>query len=452
MNITRENIDELNAVLKIQIEKTDYEGRVDEVLKDYRKKAQIPGFRPGKVPAGLVKKMYGTAVLVEEVNKLISDSLQNYFEQEKLEILGEPLPSENENTDIDWKNQESFEFSFDLGLSPELDIKLSKRDKFTFYQIEVDKESRDNYINNYARRFGEFQNVNEVEDDEMLTGTFNQADEDGNVLENGISKENASIALNMLKDEGIKGMFKGAKLNDIVTFDLKKAYPNETEIATLLGIEKEAVAEMQPTFQFTITEIKKFVPHELNQDLFDQVYGENSVASLEEFEQKVEEEIKASYDKDSDYRFSVDAKKKLIKKFNPDLPNEFLKRWLFEVNKEKFTKEDIDKDYDKFVEDLQWQLIKNKIIKEQEIKVEAADVKESAKELARYQFQQYGLFNLGEDHIDNYANEILKKQDDANRLFEKVAEDKVMAFVKEAVKLDEKSISLDDFNKLFEKD
>ena len=452
MNITRENIDELNAVLKIQIEKTDYEGRVDEVLKDYRKKAQIPGFRPGKVPAGLVKKMYGTAVLVEEVNKLISDSLQNYFEQEKLEILGEPLPSENENTDIDWKNQESFEFSFDLGLSPELDIKLSKRDKFTFYQIEVDKESRDNYINNYARRFGEFQNVNEVEDDEMLTGTFNQADEDGNVLENGISKENASIALNMLKDEGIKGMFKGAKLNDIVTFDLKKAYPNETEIATLLGIEKEAVAEMQPTFQFTITEIKKFVPHELNQDLFDQVYGENSVASLEEFEQKVEEEIKASYDKDSDYRFSVDAKKKLIKKFNPDLPNEFLKRWLFEVNKEKFTKEDIDKDYDKFVEDLQWQLIKNKIIKEQEIKVEAADVKESAKELARYQFQQYGLFNLGEEHIDNYANEILKKQDNENCFSTKVAEDKVMAFVKEAVKLDEKSISLDDFNKLFEKD
>lgn len=452
MNITRENIDELNAVLKVQVEKADYENRVNNILKDYKKKAQVPGFRPGKVPFGLVQKMYGTAILAEEVNKIISESLQNYFKEENLEILGEPLPNEKETSDIDWKSQGDFEFAFDLGIAPEIEIKLSKRDKIAYYQIEVDQQTRENTINNHARRFGQFVNATEVEDEEMLTGNFSQADEDGNIIENGITKEAASIALNMLKDENIKGMFKGAKINDIITFDLKKAYPNETEISSLLGIEKEAVEDLEPNFQFTITEIKKFVPHEINQELFDQVYGENTVTTLEEFEQKVEEEIKVSYLKDSDYRFAVDAKNKLIKKFNPELPNDFLKRWLFEINKEKFTMEDIEKDYDKFAEDIQWQLIKNKIIKEAEIKVEMEEVKESAKELARYQFQQYGLFNLGEEHIDNYANEILKKQEDANRLFEKVAEDKVIDFVKEKVKLDEKEIGLDEFNKLFEKD
>jgi len=452
MNITRENIDELNAVLNIQVEKADYQDRVDSSLKDYRKKANMPGFRPGKVPFGLVKKMYGTAVLVEEINKIVSESMSKFLADENLNILGEPMPSENDADKIDWETQDSFEFKFELGLSPEFEIKLSKRDKIVYYNIEVDEKLKQNYINNHARRFGNFEVVEEVESEEMLTGNFAQADEDGNVIEGGIAKELASIALNMAKDEDIKAMFKGAKLNDIVTFDVKKAFPSDAEISSMLGIAKEEVAELNPNFQYTITEIKRFVEHEINQELFDKVYGEGLVKSNEEFEAKVIEEVKESFTKDADYRLSIDAREKLVKKFNPQLPDEFLKRWLFSVNQEKFTKEDIEKDYPSFVKDMQWQIIKNQIIKEQELKVEVDEVKDFAKTYARMQFQQYGMTNLPDEHIDNYANEILKNQEEASKLYEKLFEDKVVAFVKEAVKVEDKEIALDDFNKLFEKD
>lgn len=448
MSITRENIDELNAVLKVKIVKDDYEARVTELLKDHSKKAQMPGFRPGKVPFGLIKKMYGTSVLVEEVNKLISESLTKYITDEKINILGEPLPKEGQM--IDWETQTDFELDFEIGLSPEVEVKLTKKDKVVYYNIAVDDKLKENYVKNYTRRFGNFEIADVVEEDEMLIGNLNQADDKGNVLEEGISKEQSTLSLNILKDKEIKDLFKGAKLNDIVTFDVKKAFPNDTEIASLIGIEKEEVAAIEPNFQFTITEIKRFIEHELNQDLFDQVYGKDTVKTVKEFEAKVVEEIKENFAKDSDYRLVIDTRDKLVSKFNPQLPEEFLKRWLFEINKEKFTLEDIEKDFPSFVKDLQWQIIKNTIIKEQDIKVEQEEVQASAKTYALMQFQQYGMFDMPEEQLEGYANEILKNQEEANKLYEKIFEDKVVDYVKELIKIDEKEIALDDFNKLFE--
>jgi trigger factor len=451
MNISRENIDELNAVLKIQVTAEDYSEKVSTVLKDYTKKARIDGFRPGKVPFGMIKKMYGKAVLIEEVNKIILDGINSHIREEKLNILGEPLPKEDEQVNIDWDNQTDFEFAFELGLAPNIEIKLSKRDKINYYKIAIDEEMRSSFIDNQTRRLGEFIITDTIEGTEMVKGKLEQLDAEGAVLEGGAATDEATISVDTIKDEDITKQFVGGKVEDIIDFDLKKAFPNDSEIAAMLRVDKDQVADIEGNFRFTIAEIKRFVSAEINQEFYDKLYGEGVVNSEEEHHAKVDEEISQNLSKDSDYKLAIDVKEKLVKKFKFDLPEEFLKRWLLMVNEGKFTKEQIDEEFPLFADDMKWQLIKDTIIKEKEIKVEEKDVLELAKEMTAQQFAYYGMMNLTDEQLEQYSKEILKNKEEVKKMYERIYEDKVNATVKDLIKVEEKEISKEEFGKFFEK-
>ncbi len=449
MNISRQNIDELNATLTLKVGKEDYAERVNKVLGDYRKKANLPGFRPGKVPASLISKMYGKAVLADEINKLVGEKINEYLKAEDIHSLGDPMPNETQNKSVDWENDTDFEFVFDLGLAPELDVKLSKKDKVATYDIKLEDSMIENYINSYTRRYGKFMDADMVEENEMLKGDFAEVDAAGNIVENGITSQDISVYLEIAKDENEKKTFKGAKVGDIIKFDVKKAYPNDTELANLLKIDKDKVAEAPSTFQFIIKSISKFQASELNPELFDKVYGEGKVVTEEEFRGKISDELKENLKKDSDYKFQLDAKKYLLKKNNVKLPEAFLKRWLTFMNEGKITPEQIDKEFPAFVEDMKWQLIKNKIAKENNYEIKEDEVVEYSKEVTRMQFRQYGLANVPDEHINSYAVNLLKKEDEVRRLVDKLMEDKVVGFIKENVTSDVKEISNEEFGKLF---
>jgi len=448
MNISKENIDELNAVLTLELSKDDYEDRVSNVLKDYRKKANIPGFRPGKVPFGMINKMYRKPVLVDEINKMVSESVSKYLIEEKLNILGEPLPHEGEKKEIDWDNDTNFEFKFDLGIAPEFELKLSGRDKIPYYKIKVDDNLLDKYIESYSQRFGTYFSVDTVEENDMLITSIEQLDENGNIKEGGIKNEEARLSVNVIKEDEIKDIVIKAKKGDVLNFDLKKAYPLDTEIAALLKIKKEEVASVSGNFQITIKDIQRFKNAEINQELFDKIYGEGNVKSEVEFRTKLKEEAAVNLVNDSEYKFKLDVKNYFIKKFKKDIPNEFLKRWLFAINEGKFTKEEIDKEFDKFAEDLKWQLVKDKISADNEISVNDDDMKEAAKAMARVQFSQYGMHSVPDEHLETFAQRILEDKEQVRNLHQNKMENKVIEHIKTIAKVDEKEITADKFNKM----
>lgn len=452
MNISKENIDALNAVIKLTVDKEDYEKRVDDVLKDYRKRVNMPGFRPGKVPAGVVKKMYGKAVLADEVNKLVSENLHQYITENKLDLLGEPLPSENQEL-IDFDTAESFEFVFDIALSPEVELKLTKREKLPYYTVQITDEMVKDQADALAGRFGTSEKVEVVEEKAMVKGNFNQLDEEGNIVEGGIFAEDAVISLNIIKDEEEKKKLLGAKVGDEVVFNPTVAFPNETEISYILKISKEEAAEVKGNFKFTISEITVFNNAELNQDLFDKAFGEGQVKSEEEFNARVKEDLAKNLAMETEYRFTVDAKEKLMGKVKVDFPEAFLKRWVIATNRdnEKFDAANLDNEMPAMLEDLKWQLIKNHLIKSNDLQIEESDVLDYAKKSAKIQFMQYGLSNVPEEHLENYAKEMIQREEQRRQMAEGAVNEKVMAFIKEAVKIDEKEISREDFNKLFEK-
>ena len=449
MNIVKEKVDELNAVLKIQVTKDDYSQKVEDVISDYRKKARVDGFRPGKVPTGIIRKMYGKGILVEEVNKLISESLTNYIRDEKLNILGEPLPNKDQKL-IDFDNDAEYEFAFDIALAPELEVKLSKKDKVPYYNIKVDNKMLEPHTDNYARRFGEFMDVEETTDKEMLTGNFVQLNSEGEILEDGIESQDVRITIEYIKDADIKKTFAGKKVGDKVNFDVRKAYPSDAEIASMLRIDRDKAKLVNGDFQFEITKVQRFEKSEINQDLFDKAFGKDVVKSEAEFKAKLTEEIQKGFVKDTDYRFLIDAKQKLVEKINPALPTEFLKRWLIAINEGKFTPEQIEEEFPRFEEDLKWQIIKDQIIRDNEIKVEESEILDLAKEVTAAQFAQYGLANLPDEQLAVYAQEILKKEGERRNLYERKFEDKVVSFIKDSVKLDEKEVTAEEYQKLWE--
>ncbi|WP_462317081.1 trigger factor [Marinilabilia sp.] len=453
MNIEKEQIDDLNAVVHITIEKDDYEPRVEKVLKDYRKKANMPGFRPGKVPASLVKKMYGKAVLVDEINKLVSENLSQYISENKLDILGEPLPSEKQQT-IDFDQDEQFKFSFDLALSPEVEVKLTKREKLPYYDIQVSDDMLDGQKKNVTSRFGTTEQREEANEKCMLKGDFVQLDQNGDELEDGIKAEDAVMSATIIKDEDEKKKIIGAKVGDEIVFEPKKAFPNDTEISYLLKVSKEQAAEVDGQFKFTVKEINEYVDPELNQELFDKIFGPGKVTNEEEFTAQVKEDLENTLKMESEYKFSIDAKDKLMGKVDMKLPEEFLKRWIKATNQDKedqqLTDEQIENEMPRFLEDLKWQIIRNQLIKDNELKIEQQDVIEFAKKSARMQFMQYGLNNVPDEHLESYATDMLKNEDQQRSMAEGAINDKVMDFVKEAVKVETKEVSREEFNKLFE--
>ncbi len=449
MNITRENVDDLNAVLKIQVEKADYEGNVEKVLRDYRKKANIRGFRPGMVPIGLIKKMYGRAVQIDEINKVVTNNIQKYLTDEKIEILGDPLPRSDDHEKIDFDTQESFSFSFDLGLSPSIDIKLGKKNKVTFYEIEADEKMKNDYLENYTRRYGKFEKADISEEKDILKGKIEEIDSEGNPLPEGISADDTTLSIEVIKDKKIKKLFTGRSEKDTIDFDLRKAFPNDFEIAGLLKKQKEEVTEVKGDFRFTVNEISRFRHAEINQELFDRIYGETIVTSEEEFRKKLEDEIHTNLTNESNYKLAIDLKKLALEKTEFQLPEDFLKRWLVKVN-EKTTEEQVEKEFGNFKNDLKWQLIRNRIARMNEIKITEEELLKEAENITRYQFQQYGLFYADAEQVTTYAKETLKRDEDAKRIADKILEEKVTLLLKEMVKLDNKSVTIEEFNKLFE--
>jgi trigger factor len=366
-----------------------------------------------------------------------------------LEILGDPIPKADEQEKIDFDTQEDFTFSFEVGLSPVFELKLSKKNKVNSYEIIIDEKMKNDYLENYTRRYGELRKADITEEKDVIKGKIEAIDLNGNPIPEGLMVESTSLGIDIIKDDKIKNEFIGKNLNDSIDFDLKKAYPNDSEIAGILHKKKEEVAEIDGNFRFTINEISRFFPAELGKELFDKIYGEGVVNSEDEFMNRIEEEISANLKRESVYKLMIDIKKLAIDKTDFSLPEEFLKKWLLKVN-EKTTEEQIEKEFDSFRKDLKWQLIRNKVAHENEVKISDEELQREAENITRYQFQQYGLFYATDDQISNYAKETLKKEDDAKRIADKILEEKVILLLKELVKLENKSITVEEFNKLFE--
>ena len=451
MNVSFQNIDKVSGLLTVKLEKADYQEKVDKSLKTFRQKAQIPGFRKGMVPMNLVKKMYGKSVIAEEVNKLLSEKVYDYIKSNNVNMLGEPLPNEEKQQVIDFDTMEEFEFVFDIALAPEFKAEVSNTDKVDYYTIEVTDEMVENQVKAYTQRNGKYDQVSAYEDNDMLKGLIAELDENGNTKEGGIQVEGAVLMPSYMKNDEQKAIFANAKVNDVLVFNPNVAYDgHDAEIASLLKIEKEAAAEMKSNFSFQVEEITRFVPGDLNQELFDQVFGKDAVKTEEEFRAKVKEGIAAQFVADSDYKFLIDARKMLMEKVGKlEFPDALLKRIMLLNNKEK-GEEFVAENYEKSVEELTWHLIKEQLVKDNEIKVEQEDVINMAKDATKAQFAQYGMMTVPEDILENYAQEMLKKKENVDGLVGRVVEAKLATALKAKVTLNNKTVSMEEFNKMFE--
>jgi len=450
MNITFENPDKVNGLLTITVEKEDYQEKVEKTLKDYRKRAQVPGFRKGMVPMGMIKKQYGMAVKIEEINKLLGDTLSNYIYENKIAVLGEPMASESQEPQS-FEKDEPFVFKFDIAIAPEFKAELTNKDTIDYYTINIDDKLIDQQVQMYAQQSGEMQSAEVFSGNDTLTGDLRELDADGNTKEGGITVDSAQLMPAYIKAEDQKKLFDGCKLGDIITFNPKKAYPdNDTEIAAMLKMDKEQVKDLTCDFSFQVTGIRHFQPAEVNQKLFDRVFGEGKVNGEKEFRQNVANVLKSQFVQNSDYRFLLDMRSYIEQKVGElQFPEALLRRFMQLKNKEK-SAEEIDKMYEGSIRELKWHLIKEQLAKANEIKVENNDVKVIVRQAVRQQFAQYGMTDVPEDVIDNYADEQLKKGENIDGYVDRAIDQKLMEKLKTVVKLNEKSVSLDDFNKLFQ--
>ena len=451
MNVSLQNIDKVSAELTVKLEKADYQEKVDKELKSLRQKSQIPGFRKGMVPTSLIKKMYGKSVIAEVVNKTLQEAVYNYIKENKVNMLGEPLPNEEKQQNIDFDTMDEFDFVFDIALAPEFKAEVSTKDKVDYYTIEVSDEMIDNQVKMYTQRTGKYDKVDAYEDNDMLKGLLAQLDEEGNTKEGGIQVEGAVMMPAYMKNDEQKAIFNGAKVNDVLVFNPAVAFDNnEAELSSLLKIKKEEVAGVKGNFSFQVEEITRMVPAELNQELFDNVFGEGTVSSEEEFRAKIKEGIAKQFESDSDYKFLIDVREYLVNKIGKlEFPDALLKRIMLLNNEEK-GEAFVAENYDKSIEELTWHLIKEQLLKNNEIKVEQADVMNMAKEATRIQFAQYGMLNIPEEVLENYAKEMLKKQESVEGLVNRAAESKLSAALKAKATLNHKTVSMEEFNKMFE--
>ena len=443
MNVSlKKNDDAVSGIVKLEIVKDDYAGLVDKSLRSVRQKANVPGFRRGMVPMGLVKKMFGKQVLVDEVNKLVSESF--------LRVLGQPIPNMTEQKPLDFDKDENFEFCFDVALAPEIHIELSKEDKLPFYQVIVDDEMVNNQVQSYRENFGSYDKVEEVEEADILKGTVAEL-ENGAPKEGGIVVEEVILRPSYLKNEEEKAKFIGAKVNTVVVFNPKKAYDGaEADIASLLKMDKENVAGIDADFSFEIKEILRHKDAELNQEFFDKIVGENAVSSEEEFRGKIKESMTEQFAPQSNFKFLTDARDMLEAKVGElKFADEVLKRWL-QVANENSTREKIDEDYPRLVKDLKYQLIKDELVRRNALRATDDDIEQFAERVAKAQFAQYGMMFVPGDVLKNYATDMLKNKQTLQNVAERVIEEKLAEWLKEQVELEVKEVTADEFGKLFE--
>ena len=451
MKITFECPDKINGLMTMVIEPADYQEKVEKTLKDYRKKAQVPGFRPGQVPMGMIKRQYGTAVKVEEVNRLISEKLYGYIQENKIQMLGEPLPNEEKQKPQDFEKEGDLEFVFDIAVAPEMKAELTAKDKLTYYDIKVDDKLVDDQVQMYASQAGEFKPAEVFSGNDTITGDMRQLDKEGNTLEGGITTEGAMVMPAYIKEEEQRKLFDGAKPGDIITFNPKKASPdNDAEVAALLKVQKDDVKDLDADFSYQIPEIRHFQPAEVNQALFDRVFGEGTVKDEKAFREKIAETLKPQLQGNSDYKFLMDVREYVEKKVGEvTFPEALLKRVMLQNNKDKGA-DYVEKNFEGSIRELKWHLIKEQLVAANDIKVEDADLKAIAKDAIRQQFAQYGMSNVPDDILENYAAEQMKKRENVEGFVDRAIDQKLLEKLKTVVKLTTKEVSLEDFNKMMQ--
>ena len=437
MEVVKNQIDDLNIELTIALKGEDYAEQEKRRLSAYRRNADFKGFRKGMVPAQLVKKIYGDQALYEAVNGVVSEQLDKFIKDNDLHILGEPIASESQK-DNEWVSGSDFEFKFDLGLSPKIDFELSKEDKVTYYKINVTEEAKAQMKENLLRQYGQLEEGETAGEDDYVVVDFVQGEK---------TVEGVYVAVNKVEGTA-KKKFLGAKVDDKFDVDVVKAFTNETDRASMLKMKKEELAEMAPKWKVTVVNVKTFVPASEGQETYDKIFGKDAVKTPEEFDAKIAERLEANYKQEGDYRLSQDLRKYLVDKAGVQVPEAFLKRWLYESNKEKFSKEEVDKEFDSFLGDFRWQLVRGYLMKKLDLKIEDKDMVEAAKAYASYQYAMYGMGNVPEQFITDAAMNILKDERQIRNIEESVENEKVVTAVKGLISLPNKRISEAKFREL----
>ena len=442
MEFTLKNQDATSAILSVNIQEADYAALVEKQLKNFRQKANVPGFRPGMVPMGLIKKQYGTAVKAEEINKLLQTKIFEYIRENKIDMLGEPLPIEAQQANINMAEDKEFTFEFEIALAPKFDAVLDKGDALAYYKIQPTEEMIQGQVNAFAQRCGEYKQVESFENGDMLKGTLTEA------VENGVVVREAVMMPSYMKNDDQKALFSGAKVNDVVTFNPFTAFDgNEAELASLLKVEKSEVAAHNGEFTFAVTEITRFVASEINQNVFDAAFGKDAVKSEEEFRAKIAEQFEARFEVESDYKLLIDVRDYLMNKVGKLEFNEAILRRIMDSNQPEGAEAVSEEDFQKSLTELRWHLVKEQLAKKFEIKIDDNDVLEVAKAATRDQFAQYGMANVPEDLLENYAKEMLKQEKTREALINRAVDVKLIQGIKAAITLNEEKVSVEDFNK-----
>ena len=446
MKITQGKAKNMMTTIKIEVTESDYSEKVTDILKRYRKDAVVPGFRKGKTPMSIIEKQYKTSVVVDEVNKLLQDSLYKHITENKVKVLGSPMPlSDNE---IDWKNNSDFIFEYEVGLAPEFDVKISKKDKLDFYKIEADKKLVDNYCNDIAKRYGKMSNPSKSIAGDLVYCLIQQLDSNGNIDSSGISNE-ATVSIDTIKEKKYQKMFIGVEPDVKFNLNVKKVFSNKSDLSAMLKISQGELENLSnDLFEFTIIRINRLAPAVFDNELFNKVYPDGKIKNLKEFKNKIKEEAEKSFEVESDRMLKNDVVLYLVDKIKFDLPDEFLMKWLVKSSEKPLTIDQVKQDYPQYSKSLKWQLIENKILEEHKLKVDNDDLTNFTKEIVKKQMQQYGQAVSDDKQIADIAENILKNEDERKRISNQLFDEKTLVIYKELFKLNQKSISYDDFVKL----
>lgn len=437
MNTVEEKIDDLNTVVRIKVDKEDYAEKVENTLKKYRKEANIPGFRPGKVPMGFVKKRFGKGVLADELNNLVGQSLNDFIKTNNIDVLGQPLPKSDEEVKGDFDNPDSFEFVYEIGVAPQFDVNLSKKNKAEYLKVKISDEMLDKEVDNLARRYGKLVPADKVSEKDMVIGEFTQ--------KNGEINNTSTISLEFIADDKIKKQFIGKKVGDVITVDPKKVSRDTKDLASMLAITEEEADGLSSDFDFKISEIKTMIPAAIDQSLFDKLFGEWNVKSEKELRERIKADLESMFARDSDNLFVQKVVDGLIEKTKFDLPEEFLKRWILESNEGKLSEEEIEADFENYKGSLKWQLIQNKIIKDNNLEVKPEEAIAYTKQLLANQYAQYGMPAPEDKELVDQAKNVLSNQDEANKIYDNIYNAKLLQFFKDTVKINEKELEYDKF-------
>ncbi len=447
MEILQENKDQLEAVIKVKLTEDDYREQVEKELKNMQKKAQMPGFRPGKVPMGMVKKLYGKSVLVEEVNKILADAVYKYIKDNEINVLGNPLPDHEKANDIDWDNQTEFEFEYEVGLSPEIDLELNEDIEVDYHKITVEDDIVDNYIKDIRKRYGKMTNPGVSEADDVLYGEFVEMDDEENPKTDGHTHK-SNLMIQYVKDEDVKKQLIGAKPGEAVVMNPKEAVQSDTEASAMLGIQKEDLDKHGPLFRFTIESISRVEPAELDEELFKKAMPEDDIKDEAGFREVLAEQISKQYQADADKHFKNLVMEKLLEETQLPLPEAFLKKWLLDTNKEELTEEKVENEFDQFSDSFRWQLLENHLLKKYEIEVKPEEVNEHLENFVKAQLKKFGQADVPQEMLDEYVKDIASNKDEVKKVYDQLFDQKLMSLFKENLKLNEVETSFDDFVKL----